>query len=226
MARPTLADLTRDPASANAGTARGRACLADSVETYGWGRPIVADRHLRVLGGNHTLDEAKRRGAPILVIPLTGDELLVHQRTDLHLATDALARGLAYADNRTGELNRSWHEAQLQADRLAGVDLGAVGFDDEFLSRLEPERGGAGLDPMAAPLGDSQTMPAADSGAPDLMKEAPPPAPIVSLTWTAPLPTPAAQVRWEAWLRLLGDRYPDTPCPGTRLIRVLAEVAC
>jgi ParB-like chromosome segregation protein Spo0J len=97
----TLSDLTPDPSNANAGTPRGRDALAQSLAELGVARSIVADRRGVVIAGDKTLDEAKRLALPVSVIQTTGDRLVVVQRVDLDLASDARARRLALADNRS-----------------------------------------------------------------------------------------------------------------------------
>ena len=52
----TIRDLTPDPSNANRGTERGSALLETSIERYGLGRSIVADRN-GVGGGTPGDDE-------------------------------------------------------------------------------------------------------------------------------------------------------------------------
>lgn len=59
---PTLSDLTADPKNANRGTDRGRAALAQSLQTYGAGRAVLIDRHGCVIAGNKT---ANRRNGSV-----------------------------------------------------------------------------------------------------------------------------------------------------------------
>ena len=78
------------------------------MKAYGAGRSILADRHGVVIAGNKTLEQAQALGLKVRVVETTGDELVVVQRTNLDLATDATARQLALADNRVAELNLEW----------------------------------------------------------------------------------------------------------------------
>lgn len=130
----TLSDLTPDPSNVNAGTPRGRDALAQSLGELGPARSIVADRRGVVIAGNKTLEEAKRLALPVSVVQTTGDRLVVVQRVDLDLASDARARRLALADNRTSELDLAWDVVQLKALADEGVNL------QEFWSDAELER--------------------------------------------------------------------------------------
>jgi hypothetical protein len=127
--------LAPDRRNANKGTVRGRALLEDSLRRHGAGRSILADKHGKIIAGNKTLEASADLGLPVRIVESDGTELVVVQRTDLDLDTDA-ARSLAYLDNRVVELDLSWDVAELLADRDAGLDLAAVGFDADELAAL------------------------------------------------------------------------------------------
>lgn len=149
-----IAQLTPDKRNANKGTLRGRALLEDSLRRYGAGRSILADKHGQVIAGNKTLESAADIGLPVRVIETDGTELVVVRRTDLDLDTDKSARELAYADNRVAALDLDWDVEALLADRDAGIDLAAVGFDAHELAALlvGVDTGTEGLtDPDAVP---------------------------------------------------------------------------
>lgn len=128
----TLADLNADPLNANLGTARGRRALTDSLQAYGAGRSILADRHGTVVAGNKTLEQARALGLPIQVVPTDGGTLVVVQRTDLDLRTDARAKALAIADNRVAELDLDWDPAVLAQLRADGLDVASWWSDAEW----------------------------------------------------------------------------------------------
>jgi len=117
-------DLTPDPVNANQGTARGRSMLETSVRRYGFGRSVLADRNGRVIAGNKTVEAAGAAGENprIILVPTTGKELVVVQRTDLDLSKDVEAKELAVADNRTSELGLQWNVASLQQLEKDGLD--------------------------------------------------------------------------------------------------------
>ena len=144
----TLADLQPDPDNANRGTARGSAMLEESLRRYGAGRSLVVDRRGVVIGGNKTLAAAHRAGLTrTIVVPTTGEDVVVVQRTDLDLATDPRAKELALADNRVQEVSLEWDPEALQRLAASGADLGPLWTHDELARVLRPA--GAIADPGA-----------------------------------------------------------------------------
>ena len=196
--RPTAQDLTLDPKNANLGTARGRAMLAKSLETYGAGRSIVTDKHSTILAGNKTAEAARRAGLPITIVETTGEELVVVRRTDLDLDTDAAARELAYADNRVAEVDLQWDPARL-AD---GMETASAEDLNAFWTPAEQ----AGL--------RGETPPAA---APKVLGSQ-------AVATEIVLHFDAAQAgRWAAWMRQLVDRYPGADTIAARIDAALAD---
>lgn len=132
--------LTFDQRNANRGTRRGRALLEHSLQEYGAGRSVLADRNGALIAGNKTLEQWSRQGKPVRIVQTSGDELVVVQRTDLDLydQQDRRARELAYADNRVGELDLAWDADQLVEDRESGVDLSAFWTEPEYDLLLDP----------------------------------------------------------------------------------------
>jgi hypothetical protein len=155
----TLEDLAQDPNNANLGTERGATLLETSLQKHGAGRSILADKNGVIIAGNKTAEISAKLALPIRVIETDGTELVVVQRTDLDLETDASARELAYADNRVGQLNLEWDIPLLEADLHCGLDLKEL-FTDEDIDKLladlppveleEPENTGETL-PRVAP---------------------------------------------------------------------------
>lgn len=223
--RRRASDLAHDPKNANQGTVRGRALLAESIDTCGFGRPILVDRHLLTIAGNKTLDEAQARGTPIEVVPTTGDELVVAQRLDLDLLTDRSARLLAYYDNRVPQLDLAWDGLQIGQDVLGGLDL-SVGFSADETSAFLPDapegRGrGDGLGDLPDPEPpDMGQTPADSGGAPDPVAD---PVTTASITWEWLWPQTVQATRWATFLRLLARRYPEIPTDGGRVARYLTE---
>lgn len=106
--------------------------VADSIQRFGWGNPILVRRADRVVIGGHTRLKAAR---------LLGMDKVPVRLMDLD---PAQAAALALADNKLGEL-ADWDDeglrdviAELEAD---GIDLEGLGWSDEELSSLlaEPE---------------------------------------------------------------------------------------
>jgi len=61
-----------------------------------------------------------------------GRQVVAVQRVDLDLEEGGAARELAYADNRTSEIDLDWDVEQLLADLEGDVDLGGLFRDDEL----------------------------------------------------------------------------------------------
>jgi hypothetical protein len=117
-------DLRPDPRNANTGTERGAQAVESSLSSYGAARSIVVDKHGVVIAGNKTLEACASIGLTrIVVVPTDGTKLVVVQRTDLDLATDAMAMELAIADNRTAEVGLAWDVDTLRALQADGADL-------------------------------------------------------------------------------------------------------
>ena len=136
-----ISDITPDKKNANKGTQRGRGLLEKSIRQYGAGRSIVVDKGGHVIGGNKTVDVAAQLDLPVRVVETDGNELVVVQRTDLDLDSSE-GRGLAIADNRTGEMGLEWDtEALLDLSANGIVDLEQFWKPDELeeLFSYEPE---------------------------------------------------------------------------------------
>lgn len=137
----SLSDLVLDDNNANLGTERGMWTLNESVIRFGVGRGIVVDRRGRVIGGNKTTETLGKLnpGVKVVVVPSDGDTLVVTQRTDLDLENDPVARELAFADNRVGELNLAWDAQKIAQALEDGLDLAALFHQGEMDSLTLPE---------------------------------------------------------------------------------------
>lgn len=142
-----ISDLIPDHANANKGTERGRYALEASLRQYGAGRSILLDKNGRIIAGNKTAEVAADVGLDdVLIVQTDGTKIVAVQRTDLDIDSPE-GRGLAYADNRVGELSLSWDAEQVLADLNAGMDLSGLFFDFEIDKILGRE--GEPLDPNA-----------------------------------------------------------------------------
>jgi site-specific DNA-methyltransferase (adenine-specific)/site-specific DNA-methyltransferase (cytosine-N4-specific) len=131
----TIADLTFDDKNANRGTDRGRQIVGHSLERYGAGRSVLADRAGKLIAGNKTVEQARAAGMKIRVVPTDGRELVVVQRTDLDMDQDNAARELAIADNRAGELGLEWDADMLALLQEDGARLDFM-FDEHELEAI------------------------------------------------------------------------------------------
>ena len=104
-----IKDLILDPQNANRGTERGNQALEESLQRYGAGRSVLADKNGVIIAGNKTVEKASEIGInDVVIVPTRGDQLVVVMREDLDLSKDPEARALAIADNRVGELDLDW----------------------------------------------------------------------------------------------------------------------
>ena len=155
-----LSDLTPDPNNANRGTERGADMVRRSLEKLGAGRSVLVDKNGVLIAGNKSAQAAVDIGLQdAIIIPTDGTKLVVVQRTDLDLATDAKAKELAIADNRASEVGLEWDTGVLEdlaqdveladwftEDEMAGWDTGEVpdfepvGMDEQGrLDQIEPK---------------------------------------------------------------------------------------
>ena len=132
MGKAKLSVLKPDATNANKGTERGRYAIETSLRKYGAGRSILLDKNGHIIAGNKTAEVAADVGIDdVLIVQTDGRQLVAVQRTDLDIDSPE-GRGLAYADNRAGELSLSWDAEQVLADVQAGIDLSAFWFDNEI----------------------------------------------------------------------------------------------
>lgn len=131
----SLADLIPDANNANKGRERGMRLLEDSLQQLGAGRSVLADRNGRLIAGNKTVEQAGSIGIEdIVVVQTDGTQLVVVQRTDLDLLTDARAKRLAVADNKIAQENLEWDASVLNGYADEGVLDGL--FSDKEIERL------------------------------------------------------------------------------------------
>lgn len=143
----TIRDLKFDPKNANRGTARGNSALEESIQRYGIGRSVLADKNGVIIAGNKTVEKAGEIGIEnVVMVPTRGDQLVVVVREDLDLSTDPEARALAIADNRVGELDLNWD---------ANALLGSV----NELGNLEPFFSSDEIDELMASVGKTDLEP-------------------------------------------------------------------
>lgn len=139
----TISDLIPDMENGNDGTEIGRFALEKSIDRLGLGRGIVIDRDNRIIAGNKTHEVAGAIGLnKVLIVPTTGDTLVVTQRVDLDLEEDDRARELAWADNRVGQLSFNPNIERLIEDAQR-LDMGYLYTDQQvqelIAKHLEPE---------------------------------------------------------------------------------------
>ena len=146
-----ISELIPDHANANKGTERGRYALEASLRQYGAGRSILLDKNGRIIAGNKTVEVAADVGLDdVLIVQTDGKQIVAVQRTDLDIDSEA-GRGLAYADNRVGQLSLDWDAEQVLADLNAGMDLSGMWRQDELdelIADLQPKGTGCDTEPQ------------------------------------------------------------------------------
>jgi len=120
-----LSDLQPDDRNANKGSERGTYMIRRSLEKLGAGRSILLDKNGRIIAGNKTAESAADVGLDdVIVVRTQGRQLVAVMREDLDLDDPTgMARELAYADNRTGQVSLDWDAGVLAEDIAGGVDL-------------------------------------------------------------------------------------------------------
>jgi hypothetical protein len=119
-----ISELIPDNSNANLHTPFGYSLHEQSITGLGLGRGVVADKNLKLIGGNQTTEIAVGAGLEdAIFVHTNGNQLVVTVRDDLDLDSDPRARELAYADNRVSEVSLAWNVDQIVADLESGVNL-------------------------------------------------------------------------------------------------------
>jgi site-specific DNA-methyltransferase (adenine-specific) len=129
----SIRDLQQDRRNANRGTERGTEMLQQSLARHGAGRSIVVDKHGQIIAGNHVAAAAAQAGiSDVLMVPTDGHTLVAVQRMDLDLDEDPSARALAFADNRTGQVDIDLDPDAINAALADGVNIGSYWHAEEI----------------------------------------------------------------------------------------------
>ena len=127
-----LSSLTPDRRNANRGTERGRYMVARSHEKFGAARSGVIDRNGVIIAGNKSAEAQAELGMDRVIVVETDGSMPVYvRRRDLDI-DDPKARELAYADNRTSEVDLQWDAEQIARDQLDGIDVSDFFRQDEI----------------------------------------------------------------------------------------------
>lgn len=103
--------------------------IARSIKQCGFINPIIADANLVVVAGHGRLEAAKSLGmktCPVIQVSNLSDEQIAAYRI---------------LDNRLAELSEFDSEVlRLEMEKFKGLELGDMGFDDEFINELTDEK--------------------------------------------------------------------------------------
>ena len=102
-----IEELRQDGHNFNKGTHEGQRLIEKSFKELGAGRSILIDKDNNIIAGNKSQQAAIASGIQkVRVIETDGTELIAVKRTDVELDS-AKGRLLAFADNKTAEVNLS-----------------------------------------------------------------------------------------------------------------------
>lgn len=139
LKKAKIADLIPDTKNFNKGNEFGNAMIRKSITECGLGRSIVLDKHGNIIIGNKTTEIAGEEGfEDVIIVPSNGKQLIAVQRDDLDINTPE-GRKLAFADNRTSELNLLWDENEMKGFDNQ-IDFADWGFQFEEPETEEPEK--------------------------------------------------------------------------------------
>lgn len=145
-----LRDFRPDQDNARLHDERNLAAIETSMQTTGFGRPILAAKDGTVLAGNATLEAAGNIGMEeVILVHSDGTKPIIHVRTDLDPNSE-MARLAAFYDNRTAEL-ASW-DTEVLAALMQEVDIAAVAMTPEEAADLIASDGaGQGTEGLTDP---------------------------------------------------------------------------
>lgn len=158
--KASIKELRPDDKNINQSSARGGEMLRRSLQEYGAARSLVADKNMRIVAGNQTLEAAAAIGLEdVVVVPTDGSKLVVVQRTDIDLDTPR-GRELAIADNRTNQVGYNPDPLMLAWHGSNGADLDKFWLPDELAALDLPDVDGLDLgEEDDEPIGDADAVP-------------------------------------------------------------------
>lgn len=158
--KASIKELRPDEKNINQSSARGGEMLRRSLQEYGAARSLVADKNMRIVAGNQTLEAAAAIGLDdVVVVPTDGSKLVVVQRTDIDLDTPR-GRELAIADNRTNQVGYNPDPLMLAWHGSNGADLDKFWLPDELAALDLPDVDGLDLGEEGdEPIGDADAVP-------------------------------------------------------------------
>jgi len=142
ITRRKISDYRPAEINPNKGSPRGVPAIVDSLQYNGAGRSILVDKDGEAIAGSHTIQAAMDAGfTDVIEIETDGTDLVVVKRADLDLTTDAKARALQLADNRTTILGYIQDDELVAGllNQIAAEDarlVQAAGFDDADVRAL------------------------------------------------------------------------------------------
>lgn len=136
-----ITDLKFDDKNFNKGTSYGKSLMEKSLQKFGAGRSILADKNLKIIAGNKTAESFGELGLEdVEIVQTDGTKLIVVQRIDIDLDTPQ-GREMALADNQTAKVNIEFDYDMLEAEiNDATLEEWDIKIEDEADEELDGEK--------------------------------------------------------------------------------------
>ena len=136
-----ITDLKFDDKNFNKGTSYGKSLMEKSLQKFGAGRSILADKNLKIIAGNKTAESFGELGLEdVEIVQSDGTKLIVVQRMDIDLATPE-GREMALADNQTAKVNLEFDYEMLESEiNDATLEEWGIKIEDEVEEEPDGEK--------------------------------------------------------------------------------------
>ena len=136
-----ITDLKFDDKNFNKGTSYGKSLMEKSLQKFGAGRSILADKNLKIIAGNKTAESFGELGLEdVEIVQSDGTKLIVVQRMDIDLDTPQ-GREMALADNQTAKVNLEFDYEMLESEiNDATLEEWGIKIEDEVEEEPDGEK--------------------------------------------------------------------------------------
>lgn len=136
-----ITDLKFDDKNFNKGTSYGKSLMEKSLQKFGAGRSILADKNLKIIAGNKTAESFGELGLEdVEIVQSDGTKLIVVQRMDIDLDTPQ-GREMALADNQTAKVNIEFDYEMLESEiNDATLEEWGIKIEDEVEEEPDGEK--------------------------------------------------------------------------------------
>lgn len=137
MQQKKLSDFKLLEKNPNKHTQRGLGMLEKSISKYGYVTPMTAAADGTILDGNARLERVgEQMPADPIVIHHDGTRPIIAVRDDIPDGKTKVARAIAIAANRVGEIDLEWSPEEIASAQIDGVAIDDF-FNEEELSELD-----------------------------------------------------------------------------------------
>ena len=136
-----ITDLKFDDKNFNKGTSYGKSLMEKSLQKFGAGRSILADKNLKIIAGNKTAESFGELGLEdVEIVQSDGTKLIVVQRMDIDLDPPQ-GREMALADNQTAKVNIEFDYEMLESEiNDATLEEWGIKIEDEVEEEPDGEK--------------------------------------------------------------------------------------